>query len=391
MTTTKHILWVNDHAAPTGGCEGYVLETSRLLAERGVRSTLLYDPLAPTDASFLDAFDGAFPMVRPKEQVEDLQPDLIYTHRLASREHLRDLSESNIPTVRFLHDHRLFCLREHKYTAIGHKTCSRTIGLGCYSCSGGIRRKENGSLGFARLGALKAEQRENQALDAVVVASDYMASHAVDHGFDESRVHMIPLYSDPPPGTGTDPVGRQRDGFILFVGQLIRGKGLDILLRAMVDGGIRAPLVVVGTGRQEEDYRLQAQKWGLEDRVTFTGWLPSDRVNDLYRRASCVVVPSRAPETFGLVGPQAMSHGTPVIAAGVGGMGQWLDDGVTGLSFPSGDSKALASAIRLVVDDEDFAAALGAAGRERWERELRPERHVESLLRLFGALTQSVQ
>lgn len=389
MTTTKHVLWVNDHSAPTGGCEGYVRETSRLLAEKGIRSTLLYDPLAPTDGAFLRAFDGAFPMVRPKAQLEDLEPDLVYLHRISNRAHLRDLAASTIPTVRFLHDHRLFCLREHKYTALGHKTCSRTVGLGCYSCSGGIRRREDGSLGLARVGALKAEQRENQALDAVVVGSDYMASHALQHGFDQERVHVIPLYADAPGEPDEVRGGEDPERYLLFVGQLIRGKGLDVLLRAMARTRSSIPLVVVGAGRQEEDYRRLARELGLENRVIFKGWLPTEAVNRLYRKAHCVVVPSRAPETFALVGVQAMSHGVPVIAAAVGGMGQWLDDGVTGIAFPSGDAAALATAIDRVAEEGAMASSMGAAGRDRWAAHFRPEEHVSSLLRLFDSLTSS--
>jgi glycosyltransferase involved in cell wall biosynthesis len=61
--------------------------------------------------------------------------------------------------------------------------------------------------------------------------------------------------------------------------------------------------------------------------------------------ARVVVVPSRWPEPFGMVGIEAMRRGRPVVAAGHGGILDWLVDGVTGWTFRPGDASSLASVL----------------------------------------------
>lgn len=84
-----HVVWINQHAAPVGGCEQYVLRTARLLAAEGVRNTLLYEVDGQLDAEFAAAFDGAFPLVEPRLQLESLGADVCYVHRLADISTLR--------------------------------------------------------------------------------------------------------------------------------------------------------------------------------------------------------------------------------------------------------------------------------------------------------------
>jgi glycosyltransferase involved in cell wall biosynthesis len=81
-----------------------------------------------------------------------------------------------------------------------------------------------------------------------------------------------------------------------------------------------------------------------------------------------------------------MSHGTPVIATHVGGMDEWMVDGVTGLFVPSNDSAALARAIDRVLEDKTFARALGEAAKKRYEEFFRPDRHIDGLIGLCDTL-----
>jgi glycosyltransferase involved in cell wall biosynthesis len=292
-----------------------------------------------------------------------------------------------LPKVRFFHDHRLFCLRNYKYTALGHQTCTRTVGLGCYPCLGFVNKSSGWpGLKLSFVSTLRAQQRATMFFDAFVVGSRYMAGHVVAHGFDRARVHVIPPFAEPPPNAPTMP--REPD-LLLFVGQLIRGKGLDVLLRALTKVRTPVRLVVVGTGRQGSVYQRLTEKLALTDRVKFVGRMPPEQLAELYPRATAVVFPSRSPETFGLVGIEAMSHGTPVIASAVGGIGEWLQDGRVGIAVPSGDPAALARAIDRLVGDPGLVRAMGAEGLRRYQERFRPERHVECLHALFAGLAGS--
>ena len=378
---SRHVLWINQHAAPVGGAEHYIATTAAAMRERNVRSTLLYEVDGALDTDFLRHFDAAFPVVDLASQVRTLAPDLIYAHRIDGIDHARVLATVPVPSIRFLHDHKLFCLREHKYTTVGHRTCSRRTGLNCHLCLGFVNRSEHWpSVRLRRLSTLQLEQRVNGELDHFVVGSRYMADHVARHGFDEHRISVLPLYAA---AARTRPLATRDRRHMLFAGQLVRGKGLDLLLQAMKVAGNRETLLVAGGGRQEALYREMCSELGIADRVHFLGSLPSDDLRSLLGRVRFLVVPSRAPETFGQIGVEAMAHGTPVVASDVGGISEWLEHDVTGLLTPSGHVRELAAALDRLAGDETLRGRLGAAALHSHAARFAPDKHLDALGTLF--------
>ncbi len=377
-----HVVWVTRDASFLGGAERYVAETARRLAPKGIRSTLLYDATRPFDPEFAASFAGAFPLVDICAQTPDLGADIFFLHQWPGPDIPEALARTGVPVVRFLHDHRLFCLREHKVTALGQRPCTRVAGFGCYACPGFIQRSPHWpGVRVVGLSSFRREQEANRRLAALVAPSSYLRDHAIAHGFPAHRVHAIPLYVEPPPPAHS-PTARDRDR-LLFVGALTRGKGLDILLEALVRLPRAVRLTVVGSGPQAFWFRRIAAGWGLERRVAFLGNLERESLQAQYRTAACLVLPSRQPETFGLVGAEALRHATPVVATALGGVGEWLQDGVTGIAVPPCNPSALAEAIRRVLEDPERAAAMGEAGRDFVAERLRPETHLDSLTGLF--------
>ncbi len=373
-----HIAWVNEKADFVGGAERYIADLAPRLAEEGHRSTLLYGVHGWMEPSFTERFDAAFPMVDLPAQLSALRPDLIYVHQLAEERALRPIAEAAIPSFRFLHDHKLFCLREHKYTTLAKRTCERRIGVGCYPCLGFINRHD----GFAlrTVSGLEAQIEINRRLSGVIVGSRYMKEHAQLHGFAPHSVHVARLYVQEPQ---THSTVERRDGQLLFVGALLRGKGLDILLHAMTELPSRLQLRVLGTGSQEALFREMADRLGVGSRVFFEGQADRETVEQAYAEASCVVIPSRSPETFSFVGPEALLRGAPVIASGVGGMGEWLVDGETGLAFETCKPSSLAAALRRAMADPEGMREMARRGQARVRETLHPEQHIETLLGVF--------
>ena len=74
-----------------------------------------------------------------------------------------------------------------------------------------------------------------------------------------------------------------------------------------------------------------------------------------------LVVPSRWPEPFGMVGIEAMARGRPVVAFANGGIPDWLDDGNTGFLVPAADITRMTSSIQALIDDVSLAARMGLA------------------------------
>jgi glycosyltransferase involved in cell wall biosynthesis len=386
QSKAMRVLWVNEAADFIGGCEQYIFNTVRLLREQGICSTLLYDCKQNRfSIDFIKPFDQAFPLVNVKTQVAEIKPDVVYIHRLSGSRIIGELKETGIPVARFFHDTKLTCPREHRYTTLRHTTCTKTMGMRCYfPCMGVINRSDR-PLGV-RLNPVRALRREldvNKGLDAYVVASDYMADLLVEHGLSRDRIRLIPLYSLPP--ADIQSATRQPDLF-MFAGQLIRSKGLDTLLHAVARTKHPCRLVIAGLGRQEEIFRGMVRRLGMEARVSFLGRIPHEELCKWYCKAVCVVLPVRQPESFALVGPEAMSYGTPVIATDIGGVGMWLESGKTGIAVPPNDPKALAQAMDQIASGDGLRETIRQNARRQYDAFFRPDRHIQALLRFFEEL-----
>lgn len=387
---TRRVLWVNEVGELQGGAEHYMANTARMLSGRGVENVLLYGgSRVRVSAEMAACFAGAYPLSDPVRQAADIAPDLIYIQRLRGTAITSAFAAAGRPVIRFHHDHGLFCLREHKYRPFTHRVCTKPVGLRCYPCPGFINRG-HGPFGIElrRVGGLLAELRANMAFPAHVVGSQYMARHMAEHGFVPERVHVIPLYCQPAPDAPS-PASSAPGEYVLYVGALTWGKGLDVLLRAAALAAHAPRVVVVGKGPQEPLFRSLCGELGVTPRVTFLGGATRPELANLYRDAQCVVVPSRQPETFSLVGIEAMSHARAVVASNIGGMTEWLEDGANGLAVPPGDPAALARALERIDSEPETARRMGAYGREQHARRFLPELHIETLITLFERMMES--
>ena len=147
-------------------------------------------------------------------------------------------------------------------------------------------------------------------------------------------------------------------GRLLYAGRYDKRKGIETLIRAMVDLPDET-LEVQGTGDAVERARLErlTRELGIQDRVEFA-LVDRQELVRRYQTADLVVFPSEWEEPFGLVPLEAMACGTPVVATGEGGSGEFLFDGVNCVRYPARDAKALAAAVRRVAGDPDLRGHL---------------------------------
>lgn len=118
--------------------------------------------------------------------------------------------------------------------------------------------------------------------------------------------------------------------------------------------------MLMGDGPERAGLEGLGRELGLQDRMTFTGWVEPPWV--ARQRCDVLVMPSRV-EGFGLVAVEALLAGIPVVASRVGGLSEVVEDGVTGLLVPSDDPEALASALRELEGDSVLRAELAERGR----------------------------
>jgi glycosyltransferase involved in cell wall biosynthesis len=152
----------------------------------------------------------------------------------------------------------------------------------------------------------------------------------------------------------------------IAAGRLTRVKGLEFAITALslLPAGHPWQLDLVGDGGLTPHLRALAARLGVDDRVTFHGFQRD--VESLLTRSDALVMPS-LHEGLPYTLLEAMSLGLPVIASAVGGLGEVLRDGQTGLLVPVGDARALAGALHRLGGDPQLRRDLGlaAAGEQR--------------------------
>ena len=237
-------------------------------------------------------------------------------------------------TTYYVHDHEPICPRTYAYTPL-RRNCTRASGVWpCLFCAPLCR---SWKAALARVFAQGRRKRAMARFKRIVVISAFMKGRLVANGLPAERivVESPQIILPPPPPNFQIPVD------LLFVGQLIRGKGVQLLLEAMAR--MRAPrtLDVVGTGNMEARLKAQAERLGLAERVRWHGYQPNPQ--DWMRAAKCVVVPSFWQEPYGLVAAEAVALGRSVVAFDIGGLPEACGGKAT--LVPPGDVDALARAL----------------------------------------------
>ncbi len=346
----------NHHGQVVGGTESYLNGVLPELSRRGEEIALWHEAALTTDA------------IEAPERFTDFgtlpawHPDVIFNHGLQSPE--REYGLSGIaPVVHFAHNYHGTCIsgeKTHKFPT--PVVCTRPLGPGCvahylpHRCGGlnPIVMLRDYSTQSRRLAALRQAR-------AIVTASRHMEAEYSNHGL--TPVHRVPLFARPE--TRTRKGGRG----LLFAGRMTAIKGARYLAQAAAI--LRVPVTFAGDG--PERHALQR----LCPQATFTGWLPQPELRSLALEHDVFVMPSVWPEPFGLAG---LELAMPVAAFAVGGIPDWLSDGVNGHLADSLSPEALAQAISKCLSNPGLID--GAISRAR---EFTLERHVDTLVPILKA------
>jgi glycosyltransferase involved in cell wall biosynthesis len=232
-----------------------------------------------------------------------------------------------------------------------------------------------------RLGQVGAQRRLYDAVDALVVHSEYGREQLVaELGLDPRKVHVIHHGAfehlarlSPQP---LSPELERVDGpVVLFFGLLRPSKGIDVLLEAWREVPARAELWIVGRPRMD----IAALRAGAPPGVRFISRYVSDaELASFFRRAEIVVLPYTRTERFDQSGvlATALAFATPTVLSDVGGFGEVAATGAGSVVAP-GDSAALAAALAELLGDQDRrtrmaqAAGAAAAGPYSWDEAAR--------------------
>ena len=174
---------------------------------------------------------------------------------------------------------------------------------------------------------------------------------------------------------------------IAYLGNILPHKGLRRLIEAVARcrNRDRVHLVVIGDGPDEAACRQLAADRGVAAHVAFLGRRASNETEELLAASDVLALPSTI-EGLPYVLLVAMASRLPVVAGRVYGVPEVVEDGVTGLLVEPTRIDEIAAAIDRLAEDEALRRAMGAAGRERFERQFTLERQVHTMEALYRGL-----
>jgi len=165
--------------------------------------------------------------------------------------------------------------------------------------------------------------------------------------------------------TQTEPVDCQSryaasgQQIVFAVGRLVHEKGFHLLVEAIpaiLSEFPNTQFVIAGKGSEAPYLEQQARRLGVSEHVHFPGFISDEERDCLYHVAACAVFPSLY-EPFGIVALEAMAAGCPVVVADVGGLGDVVQHGRTGVTIYTDDVQSLAWGVLHTLRNPAMAAA----------------------------------
>ncbi|PWU12831.1 MAG: glycosyltransferase family 1 protein [Verrucomicrobia bacterium] len=419
------LLFVHRHLGELGGAEANIHLTAEQLGRRGHMTGLLYGSATGKGedqwrATFSECFrlPGYRNGTATQRALEYFTPDVLWVHNLSDLEVLEALLQSPKPVIRTVHDHALYCMRSYKYDYFTRQICLRPASTYCiFPCLASVSRNHRGGLPlkWVSYSAKRQEIRLNQHCRRLIVFSDYIRQELLRNGFDGPRIEVhAPLFREG--GGGKLGVGSWEEdearqscsplspnsqppsstplpssNLIVWAGQIVRGKGLDLFLRALTHVKTNFECAILGDGSHRAYCEKLSKKLGLSGRVKFYGFVGPEQLQEFFCKASLFAFSSVWPEPFGMAGPEAMRHGLPVVAFDAGAVREWLTDGANGFLVPWGNTNLFGVRIEQLLQNRDLAQTMGRCARERVAREFNPDRAIERLDDLLFRVVQETQ
>jgi glycosyltransferase involved in cell wall biosynthesis len=386
-----------------GGMETYVQSAIAAFTAAGVEVALLTETgTAPRcesiDVDLWQAWCVAdLGFARAMQAAGAWRPDLVYVHGLedaALESALIDIA----PAIYFAHGYHGACISGEKmFKNPAAEPCDRRFGWECL-----LQYYPRRCGGLSPLTMWRDFQREVSLRDrfirfaAIVVTSEH-SRREYSRVARPEHVFKVPMLVNSPVVERSQAIDAyiSRDARrIVCAGRMTALKGGSVLLDALpeVAEALEVPieLTMAGDGPsraawEEQAGRITSRYPGVS--IKFPGWLTKADLGRLIARSNLHVMPSLWPEPFGLIGAEAACAAVPSAAFDVGGISEWLIDGVGGFLAAANPPSAagLARAMIKCLRDEQTRARLSRGAFET-SRRFRPEVHVAAMLDVFRRL-----
>jgi len=160
---------------------------------------------------------------------------------------------------------------------------------------------------------------------------------------------------------------------LLALGRFVPKKGYEHALKAVAllrDAGQSVSLTLAGDGPQKRKLKKRIRELDLQNQVHMAGFVPRDRVPELFQQCDVFLMPSQVDPHSDRDGipnviMEALLSGIPVVGSDVGAIGELIQNDQTGFLLPPGNPQAIADAIQAIGQDPAKALSMAEAGRAR--------------------------
>jgi glycosyltransferase involved in cell wall biosynthesis len=227
-----------------------------------------------------------------------------------------------------------------------------------------------------------------KAADLYVGLSKFSVGLLQNLGLPDSKLFTLPNAVDV---ETFHPSGEEKiDNLVLYAARITRGKGLDVLLKALPNLDVRSRLVIIGpVGDQlffREVERL-IRKMNVETihKIEYLGVVNVSDLARWHRQASIFVCPSIS-DHFPISILEAMASGTPIVASRIGAIPEMVVDEFSGLLVSENDPSALAFALKRLLENGKLRASLGNNARQTVKKYFSWDVVLRKLLRTYEEL-----
>lgn len=349
-----------------GGIERYIHKVGSLFKKKNWTLYGLFETKVDNVGDFGDIFEQVFFGDENNldfliKEFYALEIEVVFIHKSTNITILSALNK-NFYTISTIHDHDYYCFRKHKYFPVKRINCPLPMNrVYCSICSLLLMRDNSKYLGFSLINTHEkiVLTDEVKDADATIVLSRYMMRNLDMNRWNMDTVYRIyPIHEV---NYDVDEIQQKEyQSNYLFVGQLIRGKGVDILIEACNHLKHDYSLKIVGTGNDYDYLHKLIRMYGLTKKIELVGWV--DNVEKYYSEADVVIVPSRWQEPFGLIGIEAFSRFVPVVGFDVGGISEWLHHKENGYLVKKRSSEGLVEALDYIEKNPKELEKWGRAG-----------------------------
>jgi glycosyltransferase involved in cell wall biosynthesis len=398
------IAFVNWTNRVVGGAEQYVRRSAEFLLEMGHEVSLWHQMAVPADREFvtgaveIPSWNAAeLGMAESIRRLKNWRPDVVYCHGLLDADKEAEII-GIAPSVFFAHSYLGTCVGERRTTTFPViQPCERKFGLSCLALfyplrCGGL----NPLTALSNYRSNVTRLRVLARYSAVITHSGFVAQLYGNQGINCRQVRFI---SDSPrPGeclSNTWAPGKEWRFLMLARMEEIKGGGtlLDSLpaVSSMVQRPIKLTMAGDGGSRARWETRAaQLMRNHPDISVEFPGWLSGDSVQAALRETDLLLMPSVWPEPYGLTGLEAAHWGAPCVAFRVGGIPDWLTEGVNGSLAKANPASAAnyAEAIVRTISDESVYRRL-RAGAMKKAQEMTMEAHYNDLMDVFKTAAET--